>query len=412
MIFFNDIINGGGTPSIQENILANRPAANTSGRLFIQTDSPYNIYRDTGTAWQQISGSGGSGVSQIIAGTNVTISPTGGTGAVTINATGGGGSWADSLESGYFGNYKSYNYNNFGIQFENVEYNNYFFAATSNSFLINQYFIGFFDNTLEDFNVFYFEYNSNPLVKLGDFNAAYNNCKFYLNDNDNVIVATIGNYTSGTYTTNNYGLVMSGYNISLGSYAGSGNSTGIKIDDKNAILSLFSGFTNTDSPFYRITEYYTQIGDYNGNYSEFLFTINRELSVLETTVFGYVFGIQINTSSGVVKLGDIGELYGIAYIDINSINEEIIFNSSAAQSFITNSVYFNVGTDFTIEVGSGFALESTNEIGLTTNYLYLNYNFLQVNGTGITQTSSGATSSVHLKIRINGTDYVIQLRNP
>ena len=35
--------------------------------------------------------SGGGGVTSIIAGTNVTISPVGGTGAVTINATGGGG---------------------------------------------------------------------------------------------------------------------------------------------------------------------------------------------------------------------------------------------------------------------------------------------------------------------------------
>jgi hypothetical protein len=34
---------------------------------------------------------GASGVSQIVAGTNVTISPAGGTGVVTINATGGGG---------------------------------------------------------------------------------------------------------------------------------------------------------------------------------------------------------------------------------------------------------------------------------------------------------------------------------
>jgi hypothetical protein len=35
---------------------------------------------------------GGGGVTQIVAGTNVTISPAGGTGIVTINATGGGGS--------------------------------------------------------------------------------------------------------------------------------------------------------------------------------------------------------------------------------------------------------------------------------------------------------------------------------
>jgi hypothetical protein len=39
----------------------------------------------------QYSGGGASGVSQIVAGTNVTISPVGGTGVVTINATGGGG---------------------------------------------------------------------------------------------------------------------------------------------------------------------------------------------------------------------------------------------------------------------------------------------------------------------------------
>ena len=38
-----------------------------------------------------------SGVSQIIAGTNVTISPSGGTGAVTINATGGGGTIGSSI---------------------------------------------------------------------------------------------------------------------------------------------------------------------------------------------------------------------------------------------------------------------------------------------------------------------------
>lgn len=48
-----------------------------------------------GTNWWAIpitvSGGGASGVTKIIAGTNVTISPAGGTGAVTINATGGSG---------------------------------------------------------------------------------------------------------------------------------------------------------------------------------------------------------------------------------------------------------------------------------------------------------------------------------
>ena len=41
---------------------------------------------------------GGGGVTQIVAGTNITISPPGGTGSVTINSTGGSGD-TTSIES-------------------------------------------------------------------------------------------------------------------------------------------------------------------------------------------------------------------------------------------------------------------------------------------------------------------------
>jgi hypothetical protein len=44
----------------------------------------------------------GGGVTQIVAGTNVTISPIGGTGVVTINATGGGGGLATPTGYGSF----------------------------------------------------------------------------------------------------------------------------------------------------------------------------------------------------------------------------------------------------------------------------------------------------------------------
>jgi hypothetical protein len=47
----------------------------------------------------QYSGGGVSGVTQIVAGTNVTISPVGGTGVVTINATGGGGGGGGTVTS-------------------------------------------------------------------------------------------------------------------------------------------------------------------------------------------------------------------------------------------------------------------------------------------------------------------------
>jgi hypothetical protein len=40
-------------------LTANRPAAGIVGRIFIATDSPYGIFRDTGTGWDQISSAGG-----------------------------------------------------------------------------------------------------------------------------------------------------------------------------------------------------------------------------------------------------------------------------------------------------------------------------------------------------------------
>lgn len=53
----------------------------------------------SGLASWQTGGTGG--VSQIIAGTNITISPAGGTGAVTINSTGGGGGLTGSGSTNY-----------------------------------------------------------------------------------------------------------------------------------------------------------------------------------------------------------------------------------------------------------------------------------------------------------------------
>lgn len=49
----NRVKNGGGVPSIQAGLDANKPSAGTSGRIYIATDTQI-IYRDTGSAWQKI----------------------------------------------------------------------------------------------------------------------------------------------------------------------------------------------------------------------------------------------------------------------------------------------------------------------------------------------------------------------
>jgi hypothetical protein len=63
---------------------------NGSSSLSIPGGSFATVYFDGTNFTAEIPASSGSGVTQIIAGTNVTISPVGGTGAVTVNATGGG----------------------------------------------------------------------------------------------------------------------------------------------------------------------------------------------------------------------------------------------------------------------------------------------------------------------------------
>jgi hypothetical protein len=54
-----NILNQLGSPSINSNTFANRPAAGQTGRLFVSTDT-FEIYRDNGTGWDLIGGPGTS----------------------------------------------------------------------------------------------------------------------------------------------------------------------------------------------------------------------------------------------------------------------------------------------------------------------------------------------------------------
>jgi len=56
-----EVLNQLGTPMMYSSSLATRPAAGIAGRIFFRTDSPYGVYRDNGSSWDQIAGSGGGG---------------------------------------------------------------------------------------------------------------------------------------------------------------------------------------------------------------------------------------------------------------------------------------------------------------------------------------------------------------
>ena len=55
-----EVLNQLGTPMMYSATLANRPAAGIAGRIFFRTDSPFGIFRDTGSSWDQISSAGGN----------------------------------------------------------------------------------------------------------------------------------------------------------------------------------------------------------------------------------------------------------------------------------------------------------------------------------------------------------------
>jgi len=54
-----EVLNQLGTPMMYSATLANRPAAGIAGRIFFRTDSPFGIFRDNGTGWDQIGSAGG-----------------------------------------------------------------------------------------------------------------------------------------------------------------------------------------------------------------------------------------------------------------------------------------------------------------------------------------------------------------
>ena len=85
--FDESIKNAGGIVSIQAGNDAGKPAAGTIGRLYVAIDTQ-RIYRDNGTGWDLIAeagsgGGGGSGVTEVLAGTG--LSGGGSSGSVTLN---------------------------------------------------------------------------------------------------------------------------------------------------------------------------------------------------------------------------------------------------------------------------------------------------------------------------------------
>jgi hypothetical protein len=62
-----EVLNQLNSPALYADTLANRPAAQLVGRIFFRTDSPFGIYRDTGSAWDLIASPDTTGITGTLA---------------------------------------------------------------------------------------------------------------------------------------------------------------------------------------------------------------------------------------------------------------------------------------------------------------------------------------------------------
>jgi hypothetical protein len=245
------ILNQKATPAIYADTLANRPAASFAGRLFVDTASPYGIYRDTGSAWVQIASNGGGGTSTGVNGLNGTTNiGLGGTLANNTTINGGNNQLFISGISTFANNATNYNVIAGGSgNFSSI-------LLSSSSLRINKDngIIGSelnFTNTIIK-SIFNFSANyglslddSTGKFVLGDYSNARKYNSFVVDDdNDKIYVTTTWNQSNTDqdmfYISNNPG--ANERFVKLGDFDGYVHNTFLIIDDQN--YKIYTGGSN------------------------------------------------------------------------------------------------------------------------------------------------------------------------
>lgn len=121
------------------------------------------------------------------------------------------------------------------------------------------------------------------------------------------------------------------------------------------------------------TETLIQLGYINDNGIKF--SIDQTQGNIYTKFGGVTNGFKVDFFSNLYFLGDVEGLNNETYIYINDSNAQVIINATGLLN-----------------------LQYTNNLNLS--------------GLSITQVGSGSTSNQHLKVNVNGTNYVIELKNP
>jgi hypothetical protein len=352
------ILNQKSTPAIYADTLALRPSPGFVGRLFVATDLPYGVFRDTGTAWVQVASNGGGGGSTGVNGLNGTTNiGLGGTLTDTFTTINGNSktlnifnttafiltSTNSGISSGIFGvtDYVSLqSSNNSGIySFYKTKINNQFTVFSGSAFGLS------LDNTTGKFVI-------------GDYGNARKYNSFVVNDDTNQF-----------YLTTSFNQVNNNQDLFFASNASAGTR-------------------------------FVKLGDFNGYAGNNYLIVDDANGIIRTNTLSGSNGFYISNEDQLF-----GNLYGsLTYLAVNSTNEIIqTYNNTASKGLFL---------DFGNEIYS-FGDNNAKAIFDNTNqYIELQTTNLIFTGAALESGSSGGNSGQHLVITLNGTQYKIKLENP
>lgn len=367
------ILNQKATPAIYADTLALRPAASFAGRLFIDTASPYGIYRDTGTAWIQIAGLGGSGS----------------TGINGLNGTtniGLGGTLANNTTIAQ--NAKNITFSKTGTETFNV-----------NSFYI-------FDYTDSSNNRHLIQPNG-----LGSLNIFAGNISTLSNSLLQLQSNKIKSIFNGT---GQYGLILDDTTgkFALGDYGNNRKYNSIVVNDDTSTFYFTTSYNqvnNAQDLFYASNGSagirFVKLGDFNNYDNKYSFIIDDANEFIKTQNAGGDNGFILTNSF--TLLG--------SYNATNYLYLTIDYGTNSISTFNSNGTSKGLKLDFTNNVyqfGSYTGGGNYIQILDTTNNIELLTTNLTFTGAALQSNSSGGNSGEHLVITLNGTQYKIKLENP
>jgi len=365
------ILNQKATPAIYADTLALRPNPGFLGRLFVATDSPYGVFRDTGAAWVQVASVGGGGS----------------TGVNGLNGT---------TNIGLGGTLTNFTQINGGTN--SIRFNNY------NTFTIDQ---------ISNIDI---KSISSSSVAGGRLNLTTLKTDLFFGDN---VASTTINLTSARIKTNylagDIGLDINfgGGIYTLGDYGFTSKKTQIRVDDQNTKIYFTTGAsTSNTTPDLLVAENVSnsirnvKLGDFSNFNNSMSFIIDDGNSQIYTnTALGASSGININNNGA--SLGNqnsSGYLFLLCDYTNNVISTYNTFSTDNGLKLdFNNSIY---------QFGSYNSIGNFIEINDSNNSIELLTTNLNFTGAALQSNTSGGSSGEHLVITLNGTQYKIKLENP